>query len=273
MYTNYLKQTIAEYEFLNQVAEDIAKHKFSRNVIAYASKFVTIWLGNKTYQKMSQETRNKKIKEYQENPGSWLTLNYRDNFCYFYDGKPRFTDLFLCVADKLPDSEDDPDFKTLKNVLENMNPDEFQKECGEFFNPCQVPEYIPYIHILSKKDLQKTFPTNVRCPKCGNILHTTDVYRYAFTCHECCENFYRFELHKPDPKCLLYFVPMTEKAYSGYLEKLEDIKDVYECDILHFDVNSNRLTIGWNLSNGYPDSRILFETAKQIGRITEKGEE
>lgn len=273
MYTNYLKQTIAEYEFLNQVAEDIAKHNFSRNVVAYASKFVTIWLGNKTYQKMNPNARNKKIKEYQENPGSWLTLNYRDNFCYFCNGKPRYTDLFLCVVDKLPGSEDDPDFETLKHVLENMDPDEFQKDCMDFSTKCEIPKYVPYADILDKKDLNRTFLTNERCPKCGNILYTTDIYGYDFTCHECYENFYKFELHKPNPEHLLYFVPMTEKIYSKHLKKLEDIKDVYECGIFHFDVNSNQLTIGWNLSNGCPNSRILFETAKQIGRITEKGEE
>lgn len=123
------------------------------------------------------------------------------------------------------------------------------------------------------KELDKVFRTNAVCPKCGKHLYTTDVYGYSFTCKECDENFYSFEVKEVDSEILEISIPMTVETYEKNLEKLGDIADVYDCDFLGFDDTCDIMDIGWDvyketeLPSYFPDSVVLYEVAKQLGRL------
>lgn len=39
-----------------------------------------------------------------------------------------------------------------------------------------------------------------KCPKCGNLLHPSDVVGYTYVCYQCDENFYEIETIDKDDK-------------------------------------------------------------------------
>lgn len=122
-------------------------------------------------------------------------------------------------------------------------------------------------------ELKKTFRTNAVCPRCGKHLQTTDVYGYDFTCKECDENIYSFEVKRVDSEILEISIPMDAETFKTNLEKLKNIADVYDCDFLGFDDTCNIMDIGWdvykneNTPSYIPNSVILYESVKQLGRL------
>lgn len=129
---------------------------------------------------------------------------------------------------------------------------------------CSLP-----IKGLSKVDtieLKKIFRTNAVCPKCGNHLHTTDVYGYGFTCKECDENFVSFEVKKVDSEMLEISVPMSLDYYVKNEETFKSIADIYKCDFLGFDDTCNIMDIGWNALS-IPDSDTLYQLCRFLNQI------
>ena len=85
-------------------------------------------------------------------------------------------------------------------IIEKFN--ELQKEATELGFPIclntqtSVPLEL-YWHddydgrILVDKELSNV---QKKCPKCGNLLHPSDVVGYEYVCHQCDENFYECEV-------------------------------------------------------------------------------
>lgn len=121
--------------------------------------------------------------------------------------------------------------------------------------------------------LKKTFKTNAICPRCGKALYTTDIYGYDFTCKECNENFYSFEIKKVGSEILEISIPMTVEIYEANLIKLQEIAEVYDCNFLGFDDTCDTMDIGWDVYKNaetpsyIPNFLILYEVAKQLGRL------
>lgn len=275
---NYLEQTKQEYQFLNQVANDILLHKFSYKILRYAEKFVKIEIGYVPISDLTDGELIHKISTFQNDIPFITSLNYRNCFCYFYENIPRYTDLFVCIEEHLPSKIRlmDPTYEELSEALQSFNPEDFLKECGgeNSFIPEDVLVYIPYNEAESKKDLVWTFPTNIFCPRCGERLYTTDVYGYDFTCKNCDENLYAFELRAMSTDILKIFYPMSLKDYVKEPHILDAISKSTRATATNYNLEEGAVYVGWDLSRGFPESRILYEAAKGLGKLREeRGEE
>lgn len=61
---------------------------------------------------------------------------------------------------------------------------------------------------------KRTYFTNQRCPKCGNLLRTSDLPQYSFVCPSCDENFYGIELEEK-PELPFDVVPCSFATNKG----------------------------------------------------------
>lgn len=271
---NYLEQTKREYQFLNQVANDILLHKFSYKILRYAEKFVKIEIRCAPISNLTDEELAHKINAFQNDISFVTSLNYRNCFCYFYENIPRYTDLFVCVNEHFPNKIRliDPTYEELLEVLKSFDPEEFLRECGgeDSFIPEDILDYIPYNEAESKKDLTHTFLTNMICPRCGKRLYTTDVYGYGFTCKNCDENLYSFELKAMSTDILKIFYPMDLKSYVEEPHILDSIGKSVRATATNYSLEEGAAYLGWNLNQGFPESRILYEAAKSLGKLKEE---
>lgn len=98
----------------------------------------------------------------------------------------------------------------------------------------------------------KPFKTNAICPKCGKLLHTTDIPEYAFVCLECDENFYSIEVQDYSGERFEVSAECTETMFSQNLETFQKLKP--EPDFIGYDTEEHLADFGF--------SRIL--TSKEI---------
>ena len=115
-----------------------------------------------------------------------------------------------------------------------------------------------------------------QCPRCGKYkMEVSSVPGYAFTCTECDEDFYTFEIKKPGsdisnengevvPMLELTF-PFKEISPKRYSEQLQGICDKNDIDYLGFDEydpEGRVLDIGWVES--MPDSDTIQTVAADV---------
>lgn len=98
----------------------------------------------------------------------------------------------------------------------------------------------------------KPFKTNAICPKCGKLLHTTDIPEYAFVCLECDENFYSIEVQDYSGERFEVSAECTETMFYQNLEAFQKLKP--EPDFIGYDTEEHLADFGF--------SRIL--TSKEI---------
>lgn len=75
---------------------------------------------------------------------------------------------------------------------------------------------------------KRTYFTNQRCPKCGNLLRTSDLPQYSFVCPSCDENFYGIELEEK-PKLPFDFVPCS--FATNFFERQNSKKTILSISI------------------------------------------
>lgn len=97
---------------------------------------------------------------------------------------------------------------------------------------------------LTKSTNKKLFLTNVRCPKCGKQLVTSDLEDYSFLCKDCDENFYSMEVANPQNKFVIY-IPMFEEKFLDNLGnmKIQNIIKKYQAKSFGYDPQTNKLKI------------------------------
>lgn len=96
-----------------------------------------------------------------------------------------------------------------------------------------------------KTETRKTYRTNCICPKCGNLLFTSDINGYPFVCKECDENFYGIEVADIDGDIVEMSARMDVDVFAMNESLLQEATDETAVDYLGYDDLLGQVDIGW----------------------------
>lgn len=100
-----------------------------------------------------------------------------------------------------------------------------------------------------------TFLTSGICPRCGCLLHTSDIEGYSFVCHRCEENFYTMEVKRNNADFFEINVKLSAEEFKKKELELRKIAEKYNCDFFGYDEVCHFNDYGWG--KGFPDSETI----------------
>ena len=114
--------------------------------------------------------------------------------------------------------------------------------------------------------------TNADCPVCGSKLVASDDGGKLLNCLECGNILSYVSDTQVDGDNFLIFIDVPKEEYIEKKEALKDMADCYDCNILQYSDNINRIEIGWiaEFEAGKmvkPTIKVINELAKRLAEL------